>query len=108
MTGVVILLCTCGSEEEAQRIGTALIEERLAACVNLLPSVFSIYRWEGVIEKASEVLLLVKSTEEHFDSLRDRITELHSYDTPEIISLPVSNGSEKYLEWIREETRTGA
>ena len=86
----------------------ALVESRLAACVNLLGGIQSIYRWEGEVEMAREVLLLIKSTADRWDELRTRITELHSYDTPEIIAVPITAGSEKYLNWIGRETSRSA
>lgn len=103
MTDAVIILCTCGKEEEALAIGNALIEARLAACVNLLPPIQSIYRWQGDVETAQEILLLIKTTQERFPGVRNRITELHSYDTPEIIAIPVVDGSDNYLAWLREQ-----
>jgi periplasmic divalent cation tolerance protein len=103
MTDIVTILCTCGTEEEAQAIGNALVEARLAACVNLLPGIQSIYRWQGKVETAQEVLLLIKATEDHFPAVRDRITELHTYDTPEIIAVPVVDGLDKYIAWVREQ-----
>lgn len=108
MTGMVVLLCTCANEEEGSRIASALVEAGLAACVNLLPGVRSIYRWQGKVEKAEEVLLLIKSREDRFPELRERIATLHSYDTPEIIALPITHGSDKYLDWLRAETIGGA
>jgi periplasmic divalent cation tolerance protein len=108
MTNSIVLLCSCPNEADARRIAEALVESRLAACVNMIRGVESIYRWEGEIETAKEVLLLIKSTAERWDELRARITELHTYDTPEIIALPISAGSEKYLNWIGRETSTGA
>jgi periplasmic divalent cation tolerance protein len=107
MTGSIVLLCTCPNEAEARRIAEALVQSRLAACVNLLGGMQSIYRWEGELETAKEVLLLIKSTAERWDELRARITELHSYDIPEIIALPISAGSDKYLNWIQRETSAG-
>jgi periplasmic divalent cation tolerance protein len=104
MNGTLVLLCTCSSEKEGRHIAEALVQSKLAACVNLLPGVQSIYRWEGEIERAAEVLLLIKSSADRFDQVRARITELHSYDTPEIIALPITAGSDKYLDWIRRET----
>src|SRR3954464_11884003 len=104
MTDTVVLLCTCANEREGHRLAEALVEAKLAACVNLLPGMHSVYRWEGEVETAREVLLLVKSTAARFDELRARITELHSYDTPEIIALPITAASGKYLDWIRRET----
>ena len=104
MNSTIVLLCTCSSEKEGRRLAEALVQSKLAACVNLLCGVQSIYRWEGEMEKAAEVLLMIKSTADHFDELRARITELHSYETPEIIALPITAGSDKYLDWIRRET----
>ena len=103
MAPVIAALCTCSEKREALRIANALVEERLAACVNVLPEVASIYRWEGKVETANEVLLLIKTTPEGFPRLQDRIRELHSYDTPEIIALPIASGLEKYLDWVREQ-----
>jgi periplasmic divalent cation tolerance protein len=107
MTDSIVLFCTCPNEDEARRIAEGLVESRLAACVNLLPGMESIYRWEGEVETAREVLLLIKSKAERWDELRARITELHSYDTPEIIAIPITAGSEKYLNWIGRETTRG-
>jgi periplasmic divalent cation tolerance protein len=99
----LIVFCTCESEDEALRIAEALVNGRLAACVNVLPGVHSIYRWKGEVERAREVLLLIKTTVERFPALRDRVGELHTYETPEIIALPVAGGSEKYLSWLEEQ-----
>ena len=103
MTDSVIVLCTCANHEEAARLAHALVEERLAACVNILPPIRSVYRWQGVVESAEEVLLLIKTIEPRFPALRDRILELHSYDVPEIIAVPITGGSEKYLSWLRDQ-----
>ena len=102
MTKVTIVFCSCGSEEEALRLARTLVERRLAACVNVLPAAQSVFRWEHEIQTANEYLLLAKTTEERFEALAIAITELHSYDLPEIIALPVSTGSEKFLAWIAE------
>ncbi|MFL6354850.1 MAG: divalent-cation tolerance protein CutA [Bryobacteraceae bacterium] len=101
MTDVAIIFCTCSTHDEALTIANSLIEEQLAACVNVLPQVESIYRWQGKVETAHEVLLIIKTTEEHFTAVRDRITQLHTYDTPEIVAMPVIHGSERYLAWLR-------
>lgn len=102
MADIIIALFTCVDEEQAFLIARALIEERLAACVNVLPSIQSIYRWKGAVESAKEVLLLAKTTEHVFPALRDRIVELHSYEVPEVIAVPVAAGLEAYLSWVRE------
>lgn len=102
MLGFLIVFCTCGNEEEALRLANALVERRLAACVNVLPPVQSIYRWKSEVQSTAEYLLLIKTTEDRFDGLRDAIIEMHSYETPEVIGIPIADGSEKYLAWLRE------
>lgn len=102
MLGFLIVFCACANEQEAGALARNVVERRLAACVNVLPPVQSVYRWTGEIQIAAEYLLLIKTTEDRFEALRDAITELHSYDTPEIIGIPVTCGADKYLAWIRE------
>jgi periplasmic divalent cation tolerance protein len=97
-----IVLTTAGSKEEAQRIAHALVERRLAACVNLAGPVESIYRWKGEIENAEEWLLLIKTTASAFPGVRDAIRELHSYELPECVQIPIETGSPDYLNWIQE------
>ena len=103
MSDAVIDLCTFPNDQDALRIGSAVVEARLAACVNVLPAIRSIYRWKGEIEQADEVLLLIKTTQQAFPALRGRIKELHPYETPEIIAVPVVDGLAGYLGWIREQ-----
>jgi len=100
MTDKRIVLCTAGSEDEARKIARGLVEQRLAACVNIVPQIESIYRWQGKVESAREWLLLIKTTVERFPDVRDAIRELHSYEVPECISISVEDGSAAYLEWI--------
>jgi periplasmic divalent cation tolerance protein len=95
-----IVLTTAGSAEEARKIALHLIENRLAACVNLIPRVESIYRWQGKVESAAEWLLLVKTTAKRVPAVRDAIGELHSYELPECIVLPIEDGSAPYLQWL--------
>ena len=95
-------MTTCGSLEEARTIGCALVERRLAACVNIVPQVESIYRWKGELETATEFLLVIKTTSKVFDRLRDALRELHSYEVPECIEIAVTDGSAAYLKWIEE------
>ncbi len=102
MTDAKIVLTTTGSQEEARKIARTLVERRLAACVNIMPQVESIYRWQGKVEDAHEWLLLIKTTTAAFERVRDAIRELHSYDLPECISFSVENGSSAYLDWISE------
>jgi periplasmic divalent cation tolerance protein len=89
---------------EADRIAEALVDERLAACVNILGAVRSVYRWEGAVERAEEVALIAKTTAELFDRLAVRVRELHSYDTPAIVAWPIVAGDAAYIEWIGAET----
>ena len=102
MTDARVVFTTAGSIAEAERIARALVERRLAACVNILPQIRSIYRWQGKIEDAAEILLLIKTSAERFPAVRDAIRELHSYDVPECICLPITDGSPDYLKWLVE------
>jgi len=103
-TEEIVVLITAPREDEAVRIARSLVEARLAACVNIIKDIRSIYSWQGKIEDDSEVLLVVKTRSELFDSLSKKVKELHSYSVPEIIALPIIKGSEDYLKWIREVT----
>ena len=105
MTHAIVVLSTCSSEEEASKIAKALVEEQLAACVNILSPVRSIYRWEGKICDEKEWLLIIKTGRERFEESERRIKSLHSYSVPEIICLPIVEGSLDYLEWLEETTR---
>jgi len=100
MTDKRIVLSTAGSKEEAQKIARGLVERQLAACVNIMPQVMSIYRWEGEVEQAQEFLLLIKTTTALFARVREAIKELHSYELPECISLAIDDGSVEYLAWM--------
>ena len=100
----VVILVTCGSEEEAVKISNALVEERLAACVNLISPVRSIYRWEEKIWDEKEWLLIIKTQRKRFDELEKKVKSLHSYSVPEIIALPIIAGSSSYLDWLAEMT----
>jgi periplasmic divalent cation tolerance protein len=100
MTDTRLVLTTCGSPEEARRIAQELVERRLAACVNIVPQIESVYRWKGEVETAPEWLLVIKTTADAFERLRDAIGKLHSYDVPECIAIVVEDGNAAYLEWI--------
>jgi periplasmic divalent cation tolerance protein len=100
MTDKIVVLSTCASPEEAGKIAHTLVEKRLAACVNILPAVRSIYRWKDAIEDDPETLLLIKSSRALFNELRAEIEKLHSYEVPEAIAIPIVDGLERYLEWM--------
>ena len=100
MADFQIVLTTCADREQAERIAHRLVERRLAACVNILPGVQSIYHWQGVVESAAEVLLLIKTSVAHTHEVQATISSLHSYEVPEFLVLPVSSGSEAYLAWL--------
>ena len=104
MTEFIIVLITVSKEDEAVRIAQELVDSRLAACVNMVKGIRSIYRWKGKREDEEEVLMVVKTRQDLFDGLKKRVKELHSYSVPEIIALPVMEGSEEYLKWLSEET----
>jgi len=105
MSDPIVVLVTCSSEEEALKIGNALVEAHLAACVNLVAPIRSIYRWEGKIWDEKECLLIIKTQKQRFEELQKKVKSLHSYSVPEIISLPITEGSSAYLNWIRENTK---
>lgn len=98
----LVVLMTAPDIDQARRIARALVEERLAACCNILGGVESIYRWEGAVETAAEVLAIIKTSNAKFPDLERRIRELHPYDVPEILAMPVIAGSDNYLRWIAE------
>ncbi len=105
MTDALVVLVTAPSAERAAEIARALVEERLAACGNVVPGVRSIYRWEGKVQDEEEALLVLKTTRARFEALRDRVLALHPSEVPEVIALPVEAGSARYLAWIADETR---
>ena len=105
MTDKRIVLTTAGSEEEAQRIALALVDARLAACVNIVPHIESVYRWQGEIESSKEWLLIIKTATQRVSAIREQIKELHSYELPEHIVLNVEDGSPEYLAWLEESIR---
>jgi periplasmic divalent cation tolerance protein len=108
MTDKIVVLSTFASSEEAQRVARALVEKRLAACVNVMPGVRSVYRWKDnagkdAIEEAEEVLLVIKSSRALLEELKEEIERMHSYEVPEVIALSVVDGSERYLAWMNRE-----
>jgi periplasmic divalent cation tolerance protein len=104
MSHPLLCLSTCPDAGTATRIARALVEERLAACVNRLPGIQSVYRWQGKVVEDAEVLLVIKTTSERFEALRGRLVELHPYEVPELVAIEVSGGHGAYLDWIAAET----
>jgi periplasmic divalent cation tolerance protein len=100
----IVVFITASNEDEAAKISRALVEARLAACVNIVKDIRSIYSWQGKIEDEKEVLMILKTQKFLLDSLMKKVKELHSYTVPEIIALPVADGSAEYLKWLREVT----
>jgi periplasmic divalent cation tolerance protein len=103
MTGKIMVISSCGSEEEAARIATHLVSEKVAACVSMIPRVRSFYRWENKLEDSAEVLLVIKSSRELFDRLRRELESVHSYHVPEVLAMPVVDGAPNYLAWMDGE-----
>ncbi len=102
---IKIVLTTIDSADSARQLAQTLITERLAACVNIIPEVLSVYKWEGKLEEASEFLLLIKTSAESLPALTDRIREVHPYDLPEIVAFSVEEGLQDYLNWVINEVR---
>ncbi len=100
-----IILTTASAVEEGQSIANTLVEKQLAACVNIIPNISSVYRWEGQIQSETEVLLLIKTTKDLEAKVYREVQNVHSYDTPELITLPITNGSDAYLDWMTNSVR---
>lgn len=100
MTDKIVVLSTCATEEEAEKLARVLVEARVAACVTMVPGVRSVYRWQGAIESAAECLLIIKSSRQLFEPLRMALEEAHVYDVPELLAVPVVEGSANYLNWL--------
>jgi len=105
MSEAIVVLVTCGSEEEATKIANSLVEEGVAACVNIISPVRSIYRWEGKVWDEREWVLVIKTQKKRFDELEKKVKSLHSYSVPEVIALPIVEGSASYLKWLEETTK---
>jgi periplasmic divalent cation tolerance protein len=101
MSNELLVLVTAPSEDEARRIANALVEERLAACVNIVASIESVYRWEGRVTTDRETLLIVKTTAASYDQVEQRVKELHTYSTPEVVAIKIERGSAEYLSWLQ-------
>jgi periplasmic divalent cation tolerance protein len=107
MTDKILILCTCSAGEEAERLARLLLDDRLAACVSVIPQIRSFYHWQGAVESAGECLLLIKSSRELFDAVRTRLEAAHSYEVPELLALPVVEGSPNYMNWLAANLRGG-
>lgn len=106
MTHELIVFVTTSTRDEAAAIAEALVSDRLAACVNIIPVIESVYRWEGKVTRDSEALMIIKTTDERYAELERRVRQLHSYSTPEVVALRIERGSEQYLNWLRDSTAT--
>ncbi len=104
MTTINMILCTCPDREKAEEIAESLVEAKLAACVNILPGITSVYRWQDAIQKDAEVLLLIKTAAKRSADLQQALIELHPYEVPEVIILPVEGGHLPYIEWVEQCT----
>ena len=104
----LLAFATCPDSTSAQRIADALVSERLAACVNLLPGMQSVYRWKGRVETSSEVLMLIKTSAQRMSDLRERLVALHPYELPELIAVEIADGLPAYLDWIAAESAAGS
>src|SRR5262249_19512857 len=105
MTQEFLVIVTASSKDEAATIAEALVSDRLAACVNIVDSIESVYRWEGKIVRDAEALMVIKTTDERYDDLERRVKQLHSYSTPEVIAMKIERGSSEYLAWLDESVR---
>jgi periplasmic divalent cation tolerance protein len=105
MMDINMIYITAGSKEEAVMIGKALVNDRLAACVNIIENMNSMYMWDGKLQDDNETILIAKTTKERLPELIERVNDLHSYDCPCILSLPVSNGNPAFLKWVADEVR---
>ncbi len=106
MTDKIVVLCTCASAEEAEKIARALVEQRLAACVNIVAGIRSIYRWKAQVEDSGEWLLLIKSRRALFDEVRAAVERTHSYEVPELLALHVVDAAPAYLDWLDHELKS--
>jgi periplasmic divalent cation tolerance protein len=105
VTGPVVVLSAVGAPPDAERIARALVEERLAACVNVVPGVVSVYRWKGAVEREGELLLVIKTMADRVEALKARLLELHPYELPEVVVIPIGGGHGAYLAWLAEQVR---
>jgi periplasmic divalent cation tolerance protein len=105
MTDKIVVLSTCATEDEAEKLARLLLEQRLVACVSVVPAMRSFYHWKGAIETAGECLLLIKTSRERFADLCETLEKAHSYEVPEVLALPILAGAANYLEWMGKQIR---
>ena len=103
---ILLCLCSCPDATSAEQLAGALVGERLAACINIVPGLRSVFRWQGSVQRESEVLLLIKTTPERYPALQARLPALHPYELPELVAVETSAGLPAYLQWLADETRT--
>lgn len=103
----LVIFCTCPDRESGEQLATAIVKDQMAACVNLVPRITSIYNWKGVLKREPECLLLIKTSADRFEALRQRLRETHPSEVPEIIALPICQSDPDYLAWLTESTRPG-
>jgi periplasmic divalent cation tolerance protein len=103
MTDKIVVFSACGSAEEAQKLARHLVETRVAACVNVIPGVYSVFHWEGKVDEASEWMLIIKSTRARLEQLKSELRKVHSYSVPEVVAVPIVDGSTDYLDWMDRE-----
>jgi periplasmic divalent cation tolerance protein len=108
MTDKIVVLSTCATAEDAERLARALVSGRLAACVNVVPQIRSYYRWKGELEIGEEFLLIIKSSRDLFGALKTELEKLHPYEVPELVALPIVDGAENYLSWLAQNLRGAA
>jgi len=106
MKPILVVFCTCPDEQAARKLAAGLVQSGLAACVNVLPDIRSIYRWQGEVREDGEVLMVIKTTGERYPELEQWLADHHPYDLPEVIALPVDRGLPAYIEWVAQETNT--
>ncbi len=104
-TQALVVLCTCPSQEVAEALAGELVEARHAACINIVPEITSVYRWQGAVQQDSEALLIIKTTRDAFPALQEALKQGHPYELPEVIAVPVANGSPEYLAWLNASSR---
>ena len=106
MSQELVVFVTTSNNEEASKLADVLVSDRLAACVNIIPAIQSVYRWEGKVNCDTEALMIIKTTDDRYAELERRVKEIHSYSTPEVVALKIDRGSEQYLNWLRDSTAT--